>query len=482
MDQTFLRQLNEWNESEEYQKIIDFIEALPEKEQTPVLISELACACNNLAGEGDSGLFKKAIRLLESVEEELGADHRWNFRMAYACFYLNRDKKAKYYFEKALEALPGDKDTIDFIEECERNLVIPTSMKPFRQRVKEGWDSFLAGEANLRELIKRREQGEKVAGICAELLSPAFENICFEMGFNGEKCELFLTPDGERSRLIKLVYFKEHAPEALFENWNIGIGRQPSKGFELRMYGQGAGTEDALVWIEELDDKQIGLSIFCEKLIPLLKENENQAYSMAAILLDQAIGEIPAIRYVGYMDLIEEPKEGDPIRLDHLKEYIEDKGAVTAAELCGWYTCYTMEPSEKEEWFLREDTFAGVTTCPEVVRDYLSGDDRIMEDFHQDGAVPGFFFYPLERTERSKALDLRDRIEKEIKDKAGDAVTFTGGATGTEYGYLDFVAWDLRQVLDAAAAVFNRHKMEAAYHSFRRDVCGVGLSRKEDER
>lgn len=72
----FLRQLNEWNESEEYQKIIDFIEALPEKEQTPVLISELACACNNLAGEGDSGLFKKAVRLLESVGEELGADHR----------------------------------------------------------------------------------------------------------------------------------------------------------------------------------------------------------------------------------------------------------------------------------------------------------------------------------------------------------------------------------------------------------------------
>lgn len=44
MDQTFLLQLNRWNEEEEYQKIIEAVEALPEEEKTPVLISEMACA------------------------------------------------------------------------------------------------------------------------------------------------------------------------------------------------------------------------------------------------------------------------------------------------------------------------------------------------------------------------------------------------------------------------------------------------------
>ena len=157
MDQTFLLQLNRWNEEEEYQKIIEAVEALPEEEKTPVLISEMACAYNNLAEADDSRLFEKAAELLESVEEELSADHRWNFRMGYACYYLNREKKAKHYFEKALEALPGDEDTLYFIKECERCLALPISMKPFRQRVKEGWDSFLAGEAGLREQIERRE-------------------------------------------------------------------------------------------------------------------------------------------------------------------------------------------------------------------------------------------------------------------------------------------------------------------------------------
>ena len=186
MEQSFLQQLNRWNEEEQYQKIIEAIEALPKEEVTPGLISEMARAYNNLAGAEDSGLFEKAVRLLESVEEELSQEHSWNFRMGYACYYLNQEKKAKYYFEKALETVPEDEDTLYFIEECRRCLALPISMKPFRQRVKEGWDSFLAGEAGLRRMMERREHGEELAGAANRLLAPAFRNVCFEMGFNGK--------------------------------------------------------------------------------------------------------------------------------------------------------------------------------------------------------------------------------------------------------------------------------------------------------
>ena len=106
MDQTFLLQLNRWNEEEEYQKIIEAVEALPE-EKTPVLISEMACAYNNLAEADDSRLFEKAAELLESVEEELSADHRWEFPHGICLLLSEQGKKAKHYFEKALEALPG---------------------------------------------------------------------------------------------------------------------------------------------------------------------------------------------------------------------------------------------------------------------------------------------------------------------------------------------------------------------------------------
>ena len=45
-----LEQCHKWNENDEYQKIIDTLEAIPAGERTPEMDSELARAYNNLAG------------------------------------------------------------------------------------------------------------------------------------------------------------------------------------------------------------------------------------------------------------------------------------------------------------------------------------------------------------------------------------------------------------------------------------------------
>lgn len=44
-----LKQCQTWNENHEYQKILDALEAIPAKERTPEMDSELARAYNNLA-------------------------------------------------------------------------------------------------------------------------------------------------------------------------------------------------------------------------------------------------------------------------------------------------------------------------------------------------------------------------------------------------------------------------------------------------
>lgn len=98
MDQTFLLQLNRWNEEEEYQKIIEAVEALPEEKKTPVLISEMACAYNNLAEADDSRLFEKAAELLGSVEEELSADHRMEFPHGICLLLSEQGKEGKTLF------------------------------------------------------------------------------------------------------------------------------------------------------------------------------------------------------------------------------------------------------------------------------------------------------------------------------------------------------------------------------------------------
>lgn len=68
-----------------------------------------------------------------------------------------------------------------------------------------------------------------------------------------------------------------------------------------------------------------------------------------------------------------------------------------------------------------------------------------------------------------------------IEAEAGtDSFLFTGGASGVYYGYLDFIAWDLKAVLDAAVSVFGRTGIDwVMFHSFRLDAEGIMLFRKK---
>ena len=60
-------------------------------------------------------------------------------------------------------------------------------------------------------------------------------------------------------------------------------------------------------------------------------------------------------------------------------------------------------------------------------------------------------------------------------------MTFLGGAAGLYHGYLDFLAWDLPAVLDAAQAFFEGSGLPYAhFHAFRRDVGGVPLLDEEE--
>ena len=79
-------------------------------------------------------------------------------------------------------------------------------------------------QTDLQELVAQME----------ETLNLAFDEISFEMGFNGEKYELILTPEGDKVKLFELVYFQKHAPKEVLEHWNILVGRQPIRNIGLR--------------------------------------------------------------------------------------------------------------------------------------------------------------------------------------------------------------------------------------------------------
>ena len=491
---TLLEQCERWNRDGEYQKIIDALEAIPARERTPEMDSELARAYNNLAGPGDKELFQKAIDLLKPHEEYFRGDHRWNFRMGYAWYYLDQEGPALRYFEQALEARPGDEDTQELIDDCRSRLALPRFEKPFRERVAAAWAAFEQIEGELRAMMDAdpaHAQGDALVARCGAALELALSGAAFELGFNGEKYELILSAEGVRSRLFPLVYFRAHAPRSVLERWNIWVGRQPSPGFSLRAGEDEVRPEEVQVWAERQENGQVDLTLFCEKLLPLLREDGDRAWWLLSTLTDQVLGEVNVIAHVGGFEVAEARRDTPAVSLAELPRTLKDLGLTDyrdgADYLENCYLTYKLDPVEDPDADWRLDVYAGSTRLPALINDYMRAESDTVDAYHADGIAAGFLIYPLDsftgEDRAQKIMDFRDALEKAVTEQAGeDAVAFLGGATGLYNGYLDLIAWDLLPALQAARAFLEDSGIpRASFHTFRRNVGGVDLVEKAPE-
>ena len=321
-DMDILKQCQKWHEEDKHQKIVDALEAIPTEERTPEMDMELARAYNNLADssepEGRKQLHR-ALELMQCHEEELGDTYSWNFRMGYAYYYLDQEGRALRYFEKALEQHPGDdpklntrQDIEDLIDWCTKGISLPQFSECFRERTENWWETFAEMEAELRQMMdedKDHTRGAELVAQMEDTLNLVFDEISFELGFNGEKHELILTPEGNKVKLFELVYFQKHAPKEVLEHWNILVGRQPSQNIGLRTDDSwDISGEDVQIWLEEQGENSFNISAYCEKLLPMLREAEGRVWWMLTTLTDQILGEIPHMRYIDSFDVLEEPQ------------------------------------------------------------------------------------------------------------------------------------------------------------------------------
>ncbi len=490
-----LKQCQQWFEQNELQKVIDALEAIPAGERTPELDSELAKAYIAIAEIGEAGraLYEKALELLQPHEGHFAEDHCWNYRIASAYYYLDEEGPALRYFEKALKARPGDKDTQEYIDDCRRRLSLPRFEKNFRERTRESWAAFTQIEGSLRQLMdtdKTHQRGEELVKKCGNALKNALPDTSFELGFNGEKYELILSPEGLRSRLFPLVYFQKQAPESVLEHWIIWVGRQPCEGFELRVGEIEVRAEDVQMWAEETEDQRVSLVLCCEKLTPLLKEDTDRVWWALSMLVDQTIGEVSAIAFVAGFDVYAQPKDEPAMLLSQLPKLLQSMGFSLWQDGNGYlensYFAYELEPEKDPEADWRLDIYTGSCRLPVLINDYLGARSDVVDEYHRDGIAAGFLCYPLAGftgEERSKnILDFRDALQEAILNQTGaEAVTFLGEATGLYHGYLDFIAWDLPAVLDAAQAFFEASGLPYAhFHAFRRNVGGVPMLDEEE--
>ncbi len=492
-DMGILQQCQKWHENGEYQKIIDALEAISAQERTPEMDSELARAYNNLATPGEpdySELLRKAIALLKPHEEYFAGDYFWNFRMGYSYYFLDQEGRALRYFEKALEARPDDEDTKEFISWCKKGISWPQFSECFRERTENWWETFAEQEAELRQMMDEDKnldltRGAEIAAQMEEILNLVFDEISFEMGFNGEKYELILTPEGDKVKLFELVYFQRHAPEKVLEHWNILVGRKPIRNIGLRTDdGWDISGKDVQIWLEEQGKNSFAISAYCEKLLPMLQEEEGRAWWMLTTLTDQVLGEIPHMRYIDNFDVLDTPKAEPSIFMSQLPDKLREKGLDLSTDPEAYlenYTGYQMKPKEDPEADWRLDVMVGSTSCAPLINGYLNAGNDFIDELHADSVVAGFFCYPLdtlrEEEGSQKIFNFRDKLEEALT--AGDAPetpALIGGATGLFCGYVDFIAWDIQETLRIAREFFGHSDIPwAVFHTFRREAGAVTL-------
>ena len=502
-DMDILEQCQKWHEEDKHQKIVDALEAIPAEGRTPEMDMELARAYNNLADPSEPEgrkLLHRALELMQSHEEELGDTYSWNFRMGYAYYYLDQEGRALRYFEKALELHPGDdpklntrQDMEELIDSCKKSISLPQFSECFRERTEDWWETFAEMESELRQMMdedKDHTRGAELVSQMQETLNLVFDEISFEMGFNGEKYELILTPEGDKVKLFELVYFQKHAPKEVLEQWNILVGRQPLQNIGLRTDdGWDISGEDVQIWLEEQGENSFAISAYCEKLLPMLREEEGRAWWMLTTLTDQVLGEIPHMRYIDSFDVLEKPKAEPSFLLSQLPDKLREQGLELSTDPEAYlesYLGYKMEPKQDPDADWRLDTMVGSTCCVPLINGYLNADNDFMDDLHADGAVAGFFCYPLdtlrEEEGTEKIFDFRDKLEELFTTGNGpEVLTLTGGATGLYCGYVDFIAWDIRTALNMAKEFFEGTDIPwAIFHTFRREAGSVPLKQQDD--
>lgn len=346
--------------------------------------------------------------------------------------------------------------------------------KSFKERINNLWRRFVSEEAEIRTLIDNKDKSEIISEKVSSILKDAFVNPFFEIGKNGQnKYELTLTPEGDKCMLFALEYWRKNVPQELLKTWNFFSSRQICEisDLSLEMYGVSINKNDIQIYYEvNTQSQKVDIKIYCSKINEL---DQNKQYNIIFVLLDQHIGEIYTMEYIGSIDIIDQPLPKS-ISIDYLKEVIDN-----SIKEYNWFppqdilekcNSYEMNPSEAKDWQLREDIYVGYTSCFSLLNAFYDKTDKFFNNFAQDGIIFGFVFFKNVNIPKNNLVDFRSDIEEKILQVATSEKTaeVIGGATGFYFSYMDFIIYDLEEFIETIKKVLAEYSYlgETGYSHF----------------
>jgi len=357
----------------------------------------------------------------------------------------------------------------------------------FKQRVENFWNEFCLQESEIRRLIEEQADAQLIMSKMKQIVNLAFNDISFEIGYK-EKYELTLTPEGDRSKLFLVEYWRKNSKESLKKNWNFYSYKQAvpnGKDMELRIYDIILGKEDYHISYKIDETKRkLNLQIYSPKLMEI---DEEKRYSVIFMALDQYIGEIYAMEYIGQVAFVDN-QLSDMVNLIELKNelnmIITQRGWSNLDDPCQCYMPYKMNPQQKNEFKFRDDVIAGFTSCIQILNQYYFDLSNSFDGAFENGAVYGFVFYENPVMPKNDVIALRTDIEQDIlyKTSKSGCADVIGGAIGVYYSYIDFLIYDLPSFIKTVKEVFTEYPIATyGFSEFKRNGNVMKLKGKDPD-
>lgn len=230
--ESLIKQLTQWHEEEEYEKIIENINRLPKETLDYDLLSHLGRAYNNTEE------YDIALDIFMSIKQQGETDPLWHFRVGYAYYYKNDYEIALPYFIKSAEL--GDDRAPMFRRMCKREIGREELKK---QKMQKDYLSIVEHEESISVCFYIEK--EKPFGIGQKMgeLNP-------EAYMNGYNWKAFLD-----------TYLSKYHPDVYTD-----MGTDPEAGMYVAYYA-----------LNE-DNMQKSKKLF--KIIAYLVENEDKIYQI----------------------------------------------------------------------------------------------------------------------------------------------------------------------------------------------------------
>lgn len=319
----------------------------------------------------------------------------------------------------------------------------------FKQRVNQFWQWF--------EGVAPRFYEEIEAGNCQDLVEEVSQfmgqtmpELAWAFG-PGDGGGHSFTVSGEGVVPKQLLAEYWYDQQRSLEGWTFYKSRQPNEDVEgVALAIDGVGQVDATDMLVQtvVDEEAMAFDIVIWH--PLFERfNQQVQVQFSFLLLDEVLGEFGTQGWVGEMEmkpLDEQQIDGKMVhRLKDLPKFIDDVQRYHQWNKLPPTETFTAYSIKSEVQGPRGDTIAGVTCIPNLLFELFEEGGLLPQDpVAGTGAELSYLQIDSDAFPAEQQPEARYNLEEQIQEAldAASSGRILGGATGTEFNYIDLLLFD----------------------------------------